>query len=457
MKNISFLTLSSFAEKLASFALYSLLAHNFGKESLGLYSYYFSIAYTLFLLLDYGGTVFPVKYFTKNPPRKTVPTIILLKILTYIAVSPFIFIFVSDIFFIALFASFFVESILMVARSVYFFRRQLIKISLYTILEKILIIIIALLGTVTAKSLFVFYIAALAAKLFVVIVIIFKERSKFEKPDLYAVIRDVPSIKIFITGAFSYTLYNFFSSIYARIGIIIMKHLSPDSIGDIGIYASYANIIMSSLILPGILFKTYYPSIAKKYSQDQSESLYSEMVSALRISLALSLPIVVFISIFAGEISMILFGSDFVEDKLLLSLMTIIITLRFASKPYFALVASTDYSNFRFWTSIGLFLVSVVFNILLIPLIGIKGLAITAIVIELFLFLTYRVFCEKTVLHRSFYRQDIAVIFQTFLIVFLSLVLAYSSLLIKTATVVSTLLPTLFVFYKERRSLIFRR
>jgi len=455
MKNLVFLTTSSIIGKLASFVLYSLLAYNFGKESLGYFSYYFIVANIFYLLFDFGGNIYEVKFFTSETYEKNVADVFFVKIFTYSIFAPFIFLFISDPFFIILYVSFFLESLFTVVKSGLFCKKQFLTFSYYMIIEKVSLIIIALTGTFAIKSLFIFYFALLISKIIVLYIIFLRKPAK--KNILNISNLSLKRMHTFVSDSWSYTFYSFFALVYGRVGVVIMKHLSENSMGDIGIYSSYENIIMSTLIIPEIFFKSYYPAITEDYVKKDISSMYEKITSVLKISLISSFLIALFVAIFSKEVSRILFGPDFVESKILLSIFSIKIVFRFALRPYLPIVASSDFTGFRTSISFVIFLFSIGINLTLIPFFGLQGLVGAALLVELILFLSYRIFCQLRIIKRTFLKHDIALLTQIALILLVTLFLNDIDIYLRMLAFTPIVVLTLFMLLKEKNNFIFRK
>jgi len=455
MKDLVFLTVSSFIEKFASFILYSLLAYNFGKESLGYFSYYFVLANIFFLLFDFGGTTYGVKYFTGESYEDNVFDVILLKTFIYAVCAPFIFFFINDTFFIIFYISFFLESLLSVIKSGILCRKQFLTFSYYMMVEKIMLIIIAIAGTFAIKNLLIFYLALLISKTIVLFIVFLRRPGIRFFPSISTL--SMQKIKSFANDSWSYTFYSFFALVYGRVGIIIMKNFSENSLGDVGIFSSYENIIMATLIIPEIFFKRYYPAVTEDYIKKDTHSMYEKIKSVLKISLVSSFFIALFVAMFSKEIAGILFGPEFVETKILLTIFSVKIAFRFALRPYLAVVASSDFTGFRFYISFIIFFISIGVNFALIPFFGINGLVGAAIIVEIVLFLSYRVFCERKIIKRSFLAQDLFLFFQITVIGTIAIFLNNSGLIFRIIIFVPVILLTLGMFIKEKNNFIFRR
>ncbi len=455
MKNIMFLTVSSFIEKFASFILYSLLAYNFGKESLGYFSYYFVIANILYLLLDFGGNIYEVKFFTNESYKDNVLNVFFVKIFAYSVLAPFIFFFISDIFFIILFCSFFLESIFTVIKSGFFCNKQFLKFSYYIIIEKLSLILLAVIGTFAIRSLLVFYLALLISKIIVLFTILLSRTDTKILPLMDKL--SLKKMRLFVADSWSYTFYSFFALVYGRVGVIIMKHMSANSLEDIGVYSSYANIIMATLIIPEIFFKNYYPSITKDFSENNTGSMFEKISSVLKISFISSFAVTLLIALFSKEISGVLFGPDFVESSFFLSILTIKIAFRFSLRPYLAVVASSNFTRFRFYISFFIFFFSIGINFALIPFFRLNGLIGAALLVELVLFLSYRIFCQKNILNKNFLKHDLLLILLILLIGLTSFFVYDFSFISRIIILIPIILLTLWMLLKEKNNFIFRK
>ncbi|MFA5502591.1 MAG: oligosaccharide flippase family protein [Sulfurovaceae bacterium] len=395
MKNTLILTLSKFFEKGIMFLFFALLAHHFGRESFGEFSYYFTIASIIFVLFDVGGEFYQIREFTKHESLKVFQNIFIIKTVIASLVIGIVLVLQEPLYLVLLVISFYLDSIISL------FRSSLYKNSLYyqeailTISEKIALIAIVFLNIMTVKDVIVMYLSFSLAKvvyLFFAVRRFYSLRYLFSSYKLY----DRPFFKHYALNSWSYVLHALLVVIFVQIDIVMLKWMGV-SFEEIGLYSAAVKIYFTVVIFADILFKQYYPKVSRLIHDNQSVALRDYILRIQSLNIYASALFAFVTMLFAHEIIAVAFGSEFAEAGNMLVLLSIIIVFRFSMYTYTALLSSSNLNHIKLITSLTCVGVNIGLNYLLIPLYGVYGALFATIVTEFILVAMFKISSFKIV------------------------------------------------------------
>lgn len=187
-------------------------------------------------------------------------------------------------------------------------------------------------------------------------------------------------------------------TLYMRLDVLMLKEMANES--DVGLYAAATRISEILYVLPGILVASYSPTLIRAHKNSNRE--YLEKLNTLYFSLTwISIGFATLIFCYSDEIIKLLFGSRYIESGSILAIhlwSSIAVSLGIASSQYLLIENFLDVAFYR--TLIGLFS-NILLNLLLIPIMGAKGAAIST-VISYFLATYSMIFFKNTRDHAFF-------------------------------------------------------
>ena len=163
----------------------------------------------------------------------------------------------------------------------------------------------------------------------------------------------------YIYGSWSYILHALLVVVFVQIDIVMLKNMEV-SFDEIGLYSAAVKIYMAVVILSDVLFKQYYPRVAKLVINKNDSKLKILMlkVQSMNISTALYLSIIT--ALLAKEIVGFAFGDTFELAGNMLVLLSIIIVFRFSMYTYTAILSASHMNHAKLITSITCVVVNVV-------------------------------------------------------------------------------------------------
>ncbi|WP_033916067.1 oligosaccharide flippase family protein [Campylobacter sputorum] len=165
MKNTLILLFAKMFEKGIMFFFFILFARTFGKHAFGEFSYFFTIATTLFVIFDLGGEFYQIREFSKIEKLKNFNTIFILKTAIFFVILSITCFVNNNLFLLLLVISFYMDCIISIFRSSLYKNGYYILEAKFTIIEKLIFIFIAILNIFTIKDIIIMYFAFLLSKL----------------------------------------------------------------------------------------------------------------------------------------------------------------------------------------------------------------------------------------------------------------------------------------------------
>jgi len=405
MKNTFALFFAKMYEKSIMFLFFMLLAQTFGKEVFGEFSYYFTIATLLFVLFDLGGEFYQIREFSKVERLKNFNTIFLIKSAIFFIVFIITFFINNNIYLLLLVGSYYLDSIISIFRSSLYKNGYYILESKFTIIEKSVFIIIVFTNILTIQDIIIMYFAFLVSK-FIHILILSKKFYKFQYILKIKRLFDLNFAKYYLYNSWSYVLHALLVVVFVQIDIIILKQMNI-SFGDIGLYSAAVKIYMTVIVFADVLFKLYYPLVAKYVQNGEQETLKKLVLKVQDANLFFSIYFAIITMLFAPEIIKLAFGDEFAESSKMLILLSIIIIFRFSMYTYTAILSSSNLNHIKLFTSLVCTVTNIVLNYILIPVYGVYGAIVATIVTELLLVISFKISSYKIIFTNYITKNEI--------------------------------------------------
>lgn len=400
MKNTIILTVSRFFEKGIMFLFFILLARQFGKDCFGEFSYYFTIASTLFVLFDVGGEFYQIREFTKKESLKIFQNIFILK--TIIATGVFLIVLLAQqhIYLLILISSFYLDSVISLFRSSFYKNSLYIQESILSIIEKIVFILLVFLNIFTIKNILFMYFAFFAAK-FVYLMIAINRYYRFKYLINSFRLFSLKYFKHYALNSWSYILHSLLVVIFVQIDIIMLKQMGV-AFDQIGLYSAAVKIYFAVIIFADILFKQFYPKVSIYLHKNDEAGLKVFILKIQSLNIYASAIFSFVTIIFSHEIISLSFGDGFSKASDMLILMSIIMVFRFSMYTYTALLSSSNLNHIKLVTSFTCVFINVILNYIFIPLYGVYGSLVATIITEFVLVAMYKISSFKIIFTNYF-------------------------------------------------------
>ena len=212
---------------------------------------------------------------------------------------------------------------------------------------------------------------------------------KFVKPKIEI---DLKFWKELLKESLPFALMGFFVIIYFKIDTVMLGMMKTNDV--VGLYSAQYRIIDGLVgLIPTVLFTVFYPVMSRNIKNlDRLKSIY---IKSFQLSLIVGLMISIFVSLFAKEIIIFLYGREYIGCVLAFKILIWAFFIICISTITSGLLNSMNKQKIvAFGTGLGA-LINVMLNLLLIPKYSLNGAAFATVITEFFGFLIYIYFASR--------------------------------------------------------------
>src|SRR5882762_7193855 len=194
-----------------------------------------------------------------------------------------------------------------------------------------------------------------------------------------------------LTSGLPFGVFVALGTIYFQIDTILLQRFLGAQ--AVGFYQAAVRILMAALVLPDVLSNVYLPALAGSASDPRtSVRLGTRLTRHLLMFGVLGLAA---LSILGGWMTEVLYGSEYQIVSALLPFLGVVLLLRYLASSYGLLLTVADRQLVRTLIVGSTCLVSISFNLIMIPRAGLRGAVTASIFTHLFLVLTYPRFVAR--------------------------------------------------------------
>jgi O-antigen/teichoic acid export membrane protein len=182
----------------------------------------------------------------------------------------------------------------------------------------------------------------------------------------------------------------FFSYLFFQMDTVLIAFFRSDY--EVGIYQSVFKLIMLPLVIPEILMNALLPVLSRLNRQDQFQW---KRVGYLmnKILVSIGLPISILLLIYSDQIIHIVYGrNQYAESIPVLKIFAIILFLRFTLETFALMLTTSNRHKVRLNVVIVASSINLILNIIFIPIYGVLGAAIVALITNSFVALAFYFF-----------------------------------------------------------------
>ena len=173
-----------------------------------------------------------------------------------------------------------------------------------------------------------------------------------------------------------------------RIDVILLSLLK--GIKDVGLYAASYRLISVLLFLPYVLATSIFPAISQWSKQGKTQDMRRLAQGLLKAVMIIAIPAAMFVSLHSSRIIELIYGESFLKSADALRIAVWYLAISFPAFIFTHILLLSRAKQFTYFNLIGL-VASVIFNLLLIPPLGIAGVAVSAVInISVLTLLCYR-------------------------------------------------------------------
>ncbi|MEM2138286.1 MAG: polysaccharide biosynthesis C-terminal domain-containing protein [Candidatus Anstonellaceae archaeon] len=178
------------------------------------------------------------------------------------------------------------------------------------------------------------------------------------------------------------SLTQFFSTMISYSDRVILGYLLPtaSASGAIAIYALAVTLAMNILVFPGAVGGIFMPLISRLVGIGDMESVRKVMGTVQRWTLFLTLPFAVVMIAFSGEMLAVLYGQSYSGGATVMSIFVLGMFFSFFTQVIAIALAGMRLVNLEFKIILTTGILNVIFNFILVPILGIEGSALASAV-----------------------------------------------------------------------------
>ena len=205
----------------------------------------------------------------------------------------------------------------------------------------------------------------------------------------------------------SFATHIILSSLIIHVDTLILSLLSDTS--QVGLYQAGMRLIVASMLMAVIISDAFIPEISTLI--DQKRKAYKKLSKLFDFVILFAILTVVSIYFYRKTIITFLFSEEYLILEGSLFLIVSIIMLRYVGIVPGIILTSYGKQRIRAIAVVASLIVSVILNIFLIPLLGIKGAFIASLAAHIILNLLYLIYSSRVItFYRSFATKWIATI-----------------------------------------------
>jgi O-antigen/teichoic acid export membrane protein len=157
----------------------------------------------------------------------------------------------------------------------------------------------------------------------------------------------------------------------------------------VGIYASAVRLILFFTVIPSVISNMIYPKVIEIYENNTKNYFHKKMINVYFLHFMFALFLILIFTLFGELIILTLYGNDFIEAGIILKIYSISFIFVFVNPMNNKLLMIDNLQKLMLVRNlIGLF-VNLILNIILIPKFGIIGAALTTVLSQFVILISY--------------------------------------------------------------------
>ena len=157
----------------------------------------------------------------------------------------------------------------------------------------------------------------------------------------------------------------------------------------VGVYASAVRLILFFTVIPSVISNMIYPKVIEIYENNTKNYFHKKMINLYFLHFIFALFLILIFTLFGELIILTLYGNDFIEAGIILKIYSITFIFVFFNPMNNKLLMIENLQKLMLVRNlIGLF-VNLILNIILIPKFGIIGAALTTVLSQFAILISY--------------------------------------------------------------------
>jgi O-antigen/teichoic acid export membrane protein len=391
LKNTTLMLATTMIRLATGVVVFLLLARSWGAEAFGAFMYAFTIASLAVMLVDYGFAIQTIKDISRHPARiravtarslagKVVLSVMLAAAFTValVVLSPgHTLRWSATLLLAAAVVNSFALHLNCTLRAQGRFDDEAV-VSAYASLALLGVVVAGLAAHVGVVAMAILFLGARVSYL-AASVWYFRRVNGF-LPLPRGTVRSVMSV---LRSGAPYAVHIIVGTAYFQLDTLIIEHFRGAE--GVGLFQAGARIMLAVLIIPDVLTNVYLPVLSRASGREALE-LGTRMMRTL---LGAGVGAYAVLATLAEPIVGLLYGSKFASTVILLPLFGLIVLVRHAGAPLGLLLTTSNRQGTRSVAIVLALAVSLVANLGLVPMLGLRGAVIAGVITNLVLAFVY--------------------------------------------------------------------
>lgn len=401
-KNTTYLTVASIGQKIVAFVYFALIARIVGVEWTGTYFLALSVVVMIGVLADFGLTPVLVREIAKNPERKQsllssvlgikvvfsiIAAIVVVivanafgydettRLLMYVAIA----VMILDTIHLTLYGAF---------RGLHILKYESIGI----FVGMVITMLVGVASLLIEPNLTILIVALICGSTWNVLYVGNRLVSRGIRP--WKLSWSSSTTKKLLGIALPFALAAIFVKIYSTVDTMLLAHYIDEA--AVGLYSIAYKLTYAFQFLPLAFVAALYPAFSSLISKKDSRGLMKTFEQSMWYMLIIAVPVVLGLFSTADLVVPLVYGSDFIGSILPLQALVFVLLFIFADYPLGSLLNADDRQVTK-TVIVGLtMVVNIIANLVLIPMYGVLGASIAALISFAFLFVVSFIAIQKT-------------------------------------------------------------
>ena len=390
-KNIVWASASVISKLLIGFAISILIARSpyLHIEEVGQVLYAISLAVVISLFVDYGLDTYMIKELaSKRSKKEEVRYFVGFRLFLSILVFCMFLIFMSFVDFTAqesfltlLIVLSYMVSVLNRTYFAYFQSQHNFKMeSIISFSGDMMLVCLVILSLYYIQDVVFIGYAYLGARLFsLLLIFIFSIKYKLEFLPKFS----ISKFKSYFKNSFSFGLLAILATTCIYLDTLLLRFLTLDNPETQVAYFQIAmQFVMAATLMPGIIGKGLLPILSSDNNHDTTYLKVNNILMSLGVFIA------TFVVIYSEELILFVYGEKYLAVSMALKIVGVVIAMRFGMM-YNLIITIKGNNWFRVLGSITMLITGVIANIILVPLYGFEGSAVSSIIAHIAIWTVY--------------------------------------------------------------------
>jgi O-antigen/teichoic acid export membrane protein len=399
-QNVSYLGIAEIVSKVLQFVIMLYAAKLLTQQDFGRFSFALSISFIGVILADLGINMFLIKEISRDKKSasklfsnalivKSVLSVLafmvmasILNILQYSVETMRIVLIILSFIIISTFTELFYSIFRSFEKMGYDAFLKILRMILLAIMS--LFVLFSGYGILAFSYVFVF------TELVIVFFAAFFALNKFIRFEFEI---DWQFIKSMLKRSLPFGMAFIFGTVYFYIGSVMLSKISGEE--SVAVFSAAYNIALALLFIPTVYTSAIYPVLSRYFmkSKENVRLLYERSFKYLYI---LGLPISVGSFLLSERIIHFLYGSKYYASIIVLQIISAYFFIKFLNFLLGIMLSSIDQQHKRMIGQGITAFFSILINLILIPVWGVAGAAISTLITEILLFIIYYLFLSKS-------------------------------------------------------------